>query len=101
MWIMALFDLPVLTKTERKRASKFRLFLLDEGFSMVQFSVYTRFTGGKEQADAIAKRVGGEVPPAGKVDLLFFTDKQYENIRSFRGRFDAPRPSNPNQLHLF
>src|SRR5690606_17027170 len=40
MWMMAMFDLPVLTKPERKRAADFRKFLLDQGFEMVQFSVY-------------------------------------------------------------
>lgn len=39
-WILAMFDLPVVTKKERKVATKFRNDLLDEGFLMIQFSVY-------------------------------------------------------------
>lgn len=101
MWVMAVFDLPVLTKAERRRATKFRQFLLDEGFTMMQFSVYIRFTGGKEQALAITNRIGKNVPKDGKVDVLFFTDKQYQNIFSFRGRRDEPRPERPEQLALF
>lgn len=101
LWIMALFDLPVLTKAERKRATKFRQFLLDEGFSMMQFSCYIRFTAGKEQAEAITKRVGRAVPNPGKVDVIWFTDKQYENIQSYRGKAAAARPSRPDQLALF
>jgi CRISPR-associated protein Cas2 len=101
LWIMALFDLPVLTKTERKRATKFRQFLLDEGFSMMQFSCYIRFTAGKEQAEAITKRVGRAVPNPGKVDVIWFTDKQYENIQSYRGKASRARPSRPDQLALF
>ena len=50
MWMMVLFDLPVLTKRERKDASDFRKFLLDQGFEMCQLSVYMRFCAGKEQA---------------------------------------------------
>lgn len=42
MWMMVLFDLPVLEKEERKEASDFRKFLLDEGFTMSQFSVYLK-----------------------------------------------------------
>ena len=49
MWMMVLFDLPVLTKQERKDANRFRKFLLDQGFDMCQFSVYLRFCAGKEQ----------------------------------------------------
>ena len=43
MWMIVMFDLPVGTDKERKRATKFRNFLLDEGFSMSQFSVYLKF----------------------------------------------------------
>jgi CRISPR-associated protein Cas2 len=101
MWIMAVFDLPTLTKAERRRATKFRELLLDEGFTMMQLSVYLRFCGGKEQALAITNRIGRKVPQAGKVDVLFFTDKQYQNIFSFRGKRDEPRPERPDQLSLF
>jgi CRISPR-associated protein Cas2 len=101
MWVMALFDLPVLTKPERKRATKFRDFLLDEGFTMMQFSCYIRFTAGKEQAESITKRVGSAVPKPGKVDIIWFTDKQYGNIQSFRGRGSTARPSKPDQLTMF
>ncbi len=41
-WLMAMFDLPVMTKKERKVASRFRNDLLDQGFLMIQFSVYAR-----------------------------------------------------------
>ena len=101
MWVMVVFDLPVLTKLERKKANRFRMDLLDEGFTMMQLSVYLRFTAGKEQALALTERVGRKVPRDGKVDVLFFTDKQYQNIHSFRGKCNAPRPDKPGQLALF
>ena len=101
LWVMALFDLPVLTKAERKRATKFRTFLLDEGFTMMQFSCYLRFTSGKEHAETLTRRISVNVPSHGKVEVLWFTDKQYQNIRSFRGRSSPSRPSRPDQLALF
>lgn len=101
MWMMALFDLPVLTRAERKRATKFREMLLDEGFTMMQLSCYLRFTGGKEQAEALARRIGAKTPSGGKVDVVFFTDRQYENIQSYRGRGQRARPGKPDQLTLF
>ena len=51
MWMMVLFDLPTLTKKERRAASGFRNYLLDQGFEMAQYSVYMRFCAGKEQVD--------------------------------------------------
>lgn len=101
MWVLTLFDLPVLTKVQRKRATNFRNKLLDLGFSMMQFSVYIHYAAGKEAATALAEEVGAAVPRAGKVDVLFFTDKQYESIRVFRGIADAPPPKKPGQLELF
>ena len=101
MWIYALFDLPVLTKAERKRATRFRKDLLDLGFEMVQFSVYARYCASKERADAMADKVGALVPTHGKVDLLFFTDKQFELMRSFRGKADRATLEKPEQFVLF
>ena len=42
MRIMVLFDLPTKTVENRKEYLKFRKFLLNEGFIMMQESVYTR-----------------------------------------------------------
>ena len=101
MWVMALFDLPVVTKPERKRATAFRNFLLDQGFEMVQFSVYARFAAGRERAETLTRKIGAAVPSDGKVDILYFTDKQYEQIVSFRGKSAGPKPKRHEQLALF
>jgi CRISPR-associated protein Cas2 len=101
LWVMALFDLPVITKPERKRATGFRNILLDEGFAMMQYSCYLRFTAGREQAQAMTRRIGQAVPQPGKVEVIWFTDKQYEGIQSFRGVCITARPERPGQLALF
>ena len=101
MWMMVLFDLPVLTKRERKDATKFRKFLLDQGFDMCQFSVYMRFCAGKEQAEVYTKRVESALPPSGDVQIIYFTDKQYENIVSFSGARRKTANKNPQQFTLF
>lgn len=101
MWMIILFDLPVLTKRERKAAAKFRNFLLDQGFEMSQFSVYMRFCAGKEQAEAFTKRIEREAPQSGKVHVVGITDRQYEKIICFDGRKREPARKNPGQLVLF
>lgn len=100
MWMMVLFDLPVVTPTERKAAAGFRNFLLDQGFEMAQFSVYTRFCSGKEQVEVYARKIEQNLPPAGKVHLLSFTDKQFENMICFRGFDREPGRKNPGQYVL-
>src|SRR5690242_20444177 len=101
MWMMVLFDLPVLTKRERKAATTFRKFLLDQGFEMSQLSVYLRHCVGKEQTEALTRRIEKAVPSTGKVHIVFFTDKQYETIVCFDGRTRQPARKNPEQYVLF
>jgi CRISPR-associated protein Cas2 len=101
MWLFVLFDLPVGTKKERKSATKFRQSLLDLGFEMTQFSVYLKFCAGKEQAEAVARQVEFAMAPSGKVHLVQITDKQYENIRTYRGKKREPALKNPDQFALF
>lgn len=101
MWVMVLFDLPTTTKVERRAYTQFREFLLDNGFEMAQFSVYVRHTNGKDAIEAIIRKVEAAMPPEGKVDILQFTDKQYENIVCLRGKRRADSPKNPEQLVMF
>lgn len=101
MWMMVLFDLPVVEPEERKAATNFRNFLKHQEFEMAQFSVYVRHTSGKEAVDVLTRKVEATLPKGGKVDILQFTDKQYENIISFRGRKKEPAPKNPDQYVLF
>lgn len=101
MWIFVMFDLPVTTKAQAHAATKFRAFLLDEGFEKSQFSVYARFCNGKEQFEAYMRRIEQQLPDRGDVHVLTFTDKQYENIVRFSGQRRKRRQKNPDQLALF
>ena len=101
MWVMVLFDLPVVEPEERRAYTRFRNYLLDQGFEQAQFSVYVRHTSGKEAVEALIGRIKDAVPEDGKVDILQFSDKQYENIVSFRGKSDKSNPKNPEQFVLF
>lgn len=100
MWMMVMFDLPVLTKRQRKRATKFRNDLLDLGFEMAQYSVYMKFCGGRPAADALARRVERHVPAEGHVSILVFTDKQYGRMRVFSGGTREARQAERDQLVL-
>lgn len=101
MWIMVLFDLPTTTPEDRRYYTQFRDYLLDHGFEMAQFSVYVKHANGKDAINAIIRKVELAVPPQGKVDILQFTDKQYENIVCLRGQRRTDSLKNPEQLLLF
>jgi CRISPR-associated protein Cas2 len=101
MWLQVLFDLPTKSKKDRKAASRFRHYLLDLGFEMSQFSVYQRFCSGKEMAENVIKKIEQNLPEAGKIHILTFTDKQYENMKTFRGKERGKKQKNPEQFSLF
>jgi len=101
MWMVVMFDLPVVEKAERKAATEFRNTLLDMGFEMSQFSVYMRFCTSPMQVDTYCKRVEAALPQGGKVNILQFTDKQYERIVSFHGKAKQPANKTPDQFDLF
>ena len=96
-----MFDLPTDTPDQRKAATRFRNFLLDEGFERSQFSVYARFVNGKEAFETRLKRVEGNLPAAGDVQILNFTDRQYRDIVHFSDQGRQRTRKNPGQLVLF
>lgn len=101
MWLAVMFDLPVIEAEQRKAANKFRLTLKDMGFEMTQLSVYMRFCTSHSQYDTYCKRVESALPAGGKVNILHFTDKQYERILTFHGGRRQATPKPPDQFALF
>src|SRR3546814_1566152 len=61
--------LPVGTKKQMHDATKFREFLLDQGFEMSQFSVYARFCNGKDSFDSHLGRIERNLPEKGDVHV--------------------------------
>jgi CRISPR-associated protein Cas2 len=86
VWLFVLFDLPVGTKAERRAASKFRSFLKDDGFMMLQFSVYARVCRGEDGAMKHVARVTRNLPQKGSVRALQVTDRQYARIKLLLGQ---------------
>lgn len=101
MWMMVMFDLPTETHSQRKSAAKFRKFLLDEGFEMVQFSVYVQFTGTWESSQKFVRAIKKNNPQYGDVNILFFTDKQFSNIIHIQNRIPKSLKKKPDQFELF
>ncbi len=85
MRMIVFFDLPVKTKTQRKVATRFRNFLLKDGFFMVQFSVYCRVCNGYDDVEKHKSRIKNNRPDNGSVRLLIITEKQYEKMELIIG----------------
>ena len=101
MWVLAMFDLPTDTKQARRHYTQFRRHLLQDGFTMMQYSVYIRHCASDENAQAHVRRVEREVPPDGEVRILTITDKQFERMRIFWGKQRKVPECPPQQLELF
>ena len=101
MWLFCLFDLPTNTKSQRKRASEFRKNLIDDGFDMMQYSVYKRFCGSREACDVHIKRIKKWLPKEGTVSILKFTDKQFGDIETYIGETVKKKPKQPAQLEFY
>lgn len=101
MWLFVFFDLPTEKKIDRKNYAQFRKRLKKDGFTMMQFSVYTRHCASYESAQVHIKRVKSILPPKGQVSILQITDKQYGHIVNFWGTKTEPLPEPPKQLELF
>jgi CRISPR-associated protein Cas2 len=99
--MFALFDLPVVTKEARKEYARFRKLLLDEGFDMLQYSVYARFYRSEESSETDRRRLKAALPPAGEVRLLTVTDKQFGRMEVFYGKKRKEPEESPRQLVLF
>ena len=101
MWLFCLFDLPTNTKAQRKRAAAFRKKLLEDGYDMMQYSVYKRFCGSNEACEVHIKRIKDWLPIEGKVSILKFTDKQFGDIETFEGLSKKSLEKKPVQLEFF
>ena len=89
MRMIVFFDLPTLTKTDRRNASRLRNFLLKDGYTMLQLSVYKH-----------AKRLKSLIPKTGSVRLLTVTEKQYASMEILVGSLKKEEEIGDKQLLL-
>ncbi len=101
MWVLVMFDLPVTSKRQRKAATGFRKDLLQDGFNMIQYSVYSRPCPTEENATVHVQRVKNALPPDGEVRILRFTDKQYGRMECFLSAESSSFETQPGQIEMF
>lgn len=101
MWILVFFDLPTETSKDRKNYTKFRDGMMDDGFTMFQYSIYVRHCASRENMEVHIKRVKSILPPKGKVVIMNITDKQFGMMEIFDGQAEAPPQKVPQQLEMF
>jgi CRISPR-associated protein Cas2 len=85
MRILVFFDLPVKTKAQRRTATRFRNFLLKDGYHMVQYSVYARVCAGTDSVATHKARLQNALPKSGAVRMMVVTERQFNAIEILVG----------------
>ncbi|MBA3755335.1 MAG: CRISPR-associated endonuclease Cas2 [Nitrosomonas sp.] len=102
MRLLVFFDLPVVTKIERRAYTVFRRFLINDGYDMIQFSVYGRILNGNNALEKHMKRLINNLPPEGSVKCLSVTEKQFASMKLLVGLpLFQEKKVNPQQMLLF
>ena len=102
MWVLAVFDCPVVSEDERRAYTQFRKQLLKENFIQYQFSVYLKHFSTMAAAQAEIYRLKPSVPKGAHVAFFMLTDKQYGLTQEFFGKSRAKiAPDAPKQIELF
>ena len=100
---MLAFSRRVLTPKPRKDATGFRKFLLDDGFQMIQFSLYVRPCVSFARQQTHLERVKQGIPPEGKVRAFYVTRAQWERAYVIYGSpaKEVPPEDIPEQIQLW
>lgn len=98
---MVMFDLPTITKEEKRGYTHFRKYLIGEGFIQLQYSVYAKYLASRENSRKYYRYIKEVVPPGGHVRLLMVTDKQFGEMASLYGTKEEDVERKPEQLLLF
>ena len=85
MRLMVFFDLPTVTKADKRAYTVFRRFLLNDGYDMLQFSVYGRILNGADAEQKHMQRLVQNLPPEGSVRVLSVTEKQFASMKMLVG----------------
>ena len=85
MRMIVFFDLPTETNEDKRNYRKFRKMLVNNGFMMLQESVYCRLLLNGSVAKAKIDTIRNNKPAKGLVQVLTVTEKQFAGIEFIVG----------------
>lgn len=84
-----MFDLPTETSADRRHYRQFRKMLIQNGFYMLQESIYTRMLLNPSVQRSSLEVIRKNKPPAGTVQVLTLTEKQFSSMEFISGEFHS------------
>lgn len=98
MRLFVMFDLPVETAENRREYRIFRKALINEGFIMMQESVYTRITVNRKAATLLEQRLVKQLPKQGLIQTLIVTESQFNSMNFLLGEASDDIRNNPARV---
>ncbi len=89
MRIILFFDLPSVSRKEKREYQKFVKYIKEEGFSMFQESVYTKLCLNETVVESTMKNIKSNIPKDGFISCLSLTEKQFSSIECLLGDFKS------------
>lgn len=98
MRVIVFFDLPTLTTRDRQEYRRFRKFLINEGFIMMQESIYSKIALNNTTASLIKNKVKKNKVKGGLIQMMVITEKQYAAIEYVSGGSTSKILSDTNRM---
>ncbi len=98
MRMIVMFDLPTDTSMDRRHYRWFRKFLIDEGFVMMQESVYTKICLNMHAVNKVELNIKKNRPPKGLIQVMTVTEKQFAAMKLIVGEVDAVSIQNDDRM---
>lgn len=92
------FDLPNVYTSDKRNYTKFRRFLINEGFIMMQESVYSKLMMNSQQIQLLIQRIRRNAPKKGIIQVLNVTENQYAQIEYIIGSNNTKILDNEDRL---
>ena len=80
MRLLIFFDLPVVTKKQRKVYADFRKYLIKNGYMMIQYSIYSKIFNNRDSLNNHINILNKNVPQEGHLRIMAVTEKQYSKM---------------------
>lgn len=76
-WLVVCFDLPVVEKEDMRQANAFRKLLLNQGYFMLQNSIYVRSCVTYDKTEQHIRNLKMIAPKTGTISAFYITDRQW------------------------
>lgn len=101
MRLIVMFDLPTVTPEERSAYARFRKNLIQDGYIMMQESIYSKLATNMASAEWMKEKLRKIVPLKGVVQVIVITEKQYGQIEYLLGSPQTAKLDSVERLVIF